>query len=54
MTTGVGLFGTFTAYIASFFFQSAQTEQTGREDAILSELRTLKDKIEKIERQPKH
>ena len=53
MTTGVGLFGTFTAYVASFFFQSAPTAQPGREDEILSELRTLREKIEKMERKTK-
>jgi voltage-gated potassium channel len=53
MTTGVGLFGTFTAYVASFFFQSAPTAQPGGEDEILSELRTLREKIEKMERKQK-
>jgi voltage-gated potassium channel len=53
MTTGVGLFGTFTAYVASFFFQSASTAQPERQDEILSELRTLRDRIEKIERKQK-
>ena len=53
MTTGVGFFGTFTAYVASFFIHSAPAAQSEREDEILSELRRLRDKIEQIERKQK-
>lgn len=37
ITAGVGLFGTFTAYVASSFLQQEEEEQEKREDQILAE-----------------
>jgi voltage-gated potassium channel len=41
MTAGVGLFGTFTAYVASSFLQQEDDEQEEREDRILAELESI-------------
>lgn len=49
MTTGVGLFGTFTAYIASFFLQQEEEEEEKREEQILSELKSIRERLDRIE-----
>lgn len=46
MTVGVGLFGTFTAYVATFFIQQDEKEEAGREQAILAELREIRRLLE--------
>ena len=45
MTVGVGLFGTFTAYVASFFMQQEAKEEETREDKILAELAEIRRKL---------
>ncbi len=50
MTAGVGLFGTFTAYVASFFLQEEEREEEKREEQILSELKTIRTKLEQLEK----
>jgi len=48
MTAGVGLFGTFTAYVASFFME-AEHEKEQSETAILTqEVRLLKTQVETL------
>jgi len=49
MTAGVGLFGTFTAYVASMFFEEAEREEKEREKQILQELQKISEKIELLE-----
>ena len=49
MITGVALFGTFTAYVASFFLQQNQREEEARENVILAELREIKRRLDKME-----
>ncbi len=49
MTAGVGLFGTFTAYIASFFLQQEEEEEEKREEQILSELKAIRERLDRIE-----
>lgn len=49
MVAGVGLFGTFTAYVASFFVKADQKEDKVRDEQILLELRQLKEQLDKIE-----
>lgn len=49
MTAGVGLFGTFTAYVASFFMHQGQQEEEERELLILQELRKLNERIDRLE-----
>ena len=50
MTAGVGLFGTFTAYIASFFLQQKKAEEESRKIEMLAELRAIKEQLDRIEK----
>lgn len=50
MTAGVGLFGTFTAYVASFFLQQEEEAEQKREEAILAELRAIRERLDRLER----
>lgn len=52
MAGGVGLFGTFTAYVASLFSQQEEKLQEKREDEILLELKAIRDRLEKLESKP--
>jgi len=54
MTAGVGLFGTFTAYVASSFLQQEDDEQEKREDRILAELESIKERLDRIEGDTEH
>lgn len=49
MAGGVGLFGTFTAYVASLFGQQEEEEQEEREDKILSELKAIQERLDRLE-----
>jgi len=53
MMAGVGLFGTFTAYVASFFLEQGEQEERKREKAILEELRLIREKLECLEEHKK-
>ena len=46
MVAGIGLFGTFTAFVASFFLQPQEPQ-----NEIISELKIIKDKLEQLEKQ---
>lgn len=48
MTAGVGLFGTFTAYVASFFIEHEQQETESEIRDVLKEIRELRKEIEEI------
>jgi voltage-gated potassium channel len=48
MTAGVGLFGTFTAYVAAFFVGTGKKEEL-RETDLVTELKLLRERLEKIE-----
>jgi len=50
MTAGVGLFGTFTAYVASLFLKEEEKELEKREDQILAELKSIRERLDRIER----
>lgn len=50
MIAGVGLFGTFTAYIASFFVKSDQKEEKARDEVLLSEVKELRQQLDRIEK----
>jgi voltage-gated potassium channel len=52
MTIGVGLFGTFTAFVASWFMSPAEKDQDRELEAIRSELRELRRLVE--EREQRH
>jgi voltage-gated potassium channel len=49
MIAGVGLFGTFTAYIASLFIEPEQKKEESEIEALRKEILCLKDKIESID-----
>lgn len=49
MTAGVGLFGTFTAYIASFFLQQSQKKEEDQSALLLVELRAIKQRLDRLE-----
>lgn len=49
MTAGVALFGTFTASIASFFFEPDNEEDEERDKQILNEIKKLSEKIDNLE-----
>lgn len=50
MIAGVGLFGTFTAYVASFFVKQEQKEDKRRDEAMIAELKEIKQHLEQIEK----
>ena len=49
MASGVGIFGAFTAYVASFFIQQEEKEQDKREELILAELKAIRERLDRIE-----
>ena len=50
MIAGVGLFGTFTAYASSFFLEQGAKAEKKREDEMLSEIRIIREKLDRIEK----
>jgi len=50
MIAGVGLFGTFTAFVASWFSDRGQQQVEHREDRILAELHALRERLDDLER----
>lgn len=59
MTAGVGLFGTFTAYVASFFLHHEEEEEQkkqedNQEEEILLELKAIRERLERIEKSIEH
>ena len=53
MTAGVGLFGTFTAYVASSFMEVEQKKEEGEIHKLIGEVRLLREKIELLEKRVK-
>ena len=51
MTAGVGLFGTFTAFVATFFMEVDQKKEEGEIHKLIEEVRLLREKIESLEKQ---
>ena len=49
ITAGIALFGTFTAYIASWFFEATGEKEELAEEKILEEVKALREKLDKIE-----
>ena len=50
MTAGVGLFGTFTAYVATFFLEQEEAKEEKREEDILAEIKSIGERLDKIEK----
>jgi len=50
MITGVGLFGTFTAYLAKSFLNPAEKNEESDLDALRKEIAYLKEKIDNLDR----
>lgn len=50
MTAGVGLFGTFTAYVATFFLEAEHEQEDSDIKQLLNEVHLLRSKMDEIER----
>lgn len=50
MTAGVGLFGTFTAYVATFFMEEGQQEERSDLQQLVEEVSLLREQVESLER----
>jgi voltage-gated potassium channel len=50
MIAGVGLFGTFTGYVANFFVEDEQEQTDSDLQTLISEVRQLRQKIEELEK----
>lgn len=50
MTAGVGLFGTFTAYVANFFMEAEQKNEENEILELIEEVKRLRSKIELLEK----
>lgn len=50
MIAGVGLFGTFTGYVANFFVEDEQEQTDNDLQILISEVRQLREKIEELEK----
>jgi len=50
MTAGVGLFGTFTAYVATFFLQQDKKQEENREEEMLANLCDIEQRLCRLER----
>jgi len=48
MTAGVGLFGTFTAYVATFFMEAENKKEEGEIQILIQEVRLLKAQVEEL------
>lgn len=51
MTVGVGLFGTFTGLVASWFLSATASEDTEQMECVLQELREIKEVLKKREQE---
>lgn len=49
ITAGVGLFGTFTAYIASHFLESERAKEESEIQQLIAEVRLLRERVEALE-----
>jgi len=50
MMAGVALFGTFTAYVASWFFEATGEKEMNLDEKTLEEVRNLNEKFDRIEK----
>lgn len=48
MTAGVGLFGTFTGYVATFFLEAEQKKEESEIHALAREVRLLREQVESL------
>jgi voltage-gated potassium channel len=49
MTAGVGLFGTFTGLVASFFIQPENQQQTSELETLIAEVRELREEVRSLQ-----
>ena len=54
MTAGVGLFGTFTGYVASFFLEPEQQREESEMQRLIQEIQLLREKVEALEHKPRN
>ncbi|NDU97491.1 potassium channel family protein [Spirosoma terrae] len=50
MIAGVGLFGTFTGYVANFFVEEEQEKEQGDIKELVNEIKLLRQKVESLEK----
>jgi len=50
MIAGVGLFGTFTGYVANFFVEEEQEKEQGDIKELVKEIKLLRQKVESLEK----
>lgn len=50
MTAGVGLFGTFTAYVATFFLEAGADKEEADIQQLTKQVKSLNEKIERLEK----
>ena len=50
MIAGVGLFGTFAAFVASLFITPEQRQVETQEDRILAELHEIRQRLDKLDK----
>ena len=48
MTAGVGLFGTFTAYVASYFLEAEREKEENEIQQLIGEVRLLREKVDSL------
>ena len=49
MTAGVGLFGTFTGFVATFFIQPENQQQTSELESLVAEVRELRSEVKALQ-----
>jgi voltage-gated potassium channel len=49
MTAGIALFGTFTAYVASWFFETTGAQGSASDNAVLQEIKAVRAQLEKLQ-----
>lgn len=54
MTAGVGLFGTFTAYVASYFVEAEQKKEQSEIQQLVEEVRLLRAEVQSLEAKLQH
>jgi voltage-gated potassium channel len=52
MVCGIGVFGTFTAFVSTWFLDQSRAAEVSRDEEILESIRELKVKLESLNEKP--